>query len=545
MKNNKYFGKLALFVAAVTLSSNVVAQELNFTQTAKQADIDWYRAIEGNGVHGIGLDAALSKLKNKKSKNVVVAIIGHGVNSSHSELKSNIWINKKEIPNNGIDDDKNGYIDDVNGWNFIGLPNGKSCAEKVIEADRIFYRLESKYIPMKMDGNYVGEAKYFKDEVCLKSEIGKSYLTLATMETIYSKMVKFNETLKKKLPSSSNFTGGDFKKYIVKPDIKKDSLAAVAYMYVSMSLDILEGSSYSQLLSDNMPNIISDVKKKYESVRHEYRSDRAMVGDDLLVLKDVKGNNNVVNNESRFSSATAGIITRVSKINGVTPVKFMGLRIVAGLDGEPHDKDLSNAIRYAVDNGADIIDILGNKSLTSNKKWLEDAVAYASLNNVLVVCSSGDGFDNINSKESYPEKKYVGGIDVTSIIRVGATDKNSLPTSFTNFGDKSVDLFAPGKDIYSCDINDNYSNFSSSVISSSMVTGVAALIKAFYPKIKPSQIKEILIKSVDSKNGIQVVTPHSTKTLGSSNDILDFGKMSVSSGIINVSKAIDMAEKIR
>ncbi|MBA2563777.1 MAG: peptidase S8 and S53 subtilisin kexin sedolisin, partial [Chitinophagaceae bacterium] len=70
------------------------------------------------GYYGISLNKAYQLVKGKKSKTVVVAVIDSGIDTAHEDLKPVLWRNPKEIPDNGKDDDKNGYTDDVYGWNF-------------------------------------------------------------------------------------------------------------------------------------------------------------------------------------------------------------------------------------------------------------------------------------------------------------------------------------------------------------------------------------------------------------------------------------------
>ncbi len=136
--------KLFIFFSLAFFSGTAV-----FSQTSKTAlPKDWYLQDKDNtGIYGISLDKAYNfvKAKKLKSKKVVVAVIDSGIDTLHEDLKTVLWTNPKEIPGNGIDDDKNGYIDDIHGWNFLGGKDGRNVKKDSYEAARMYNKLKLKY----------------------------------------------------------------------------------------------------------------------------------------------------------------------------------------------------------------------------------------------------------------------------------------------------------------------------------------------------------------------------------------------------------------
>ena len=97
-----------------------------------------------DGYAGVSLNKAYQLLHGRPSREILVAVIDSGFDLEHEDLQGSYWTNEDEIPGNGIDDDKNGYIDDVHGWNFIGGPD-ENVVYDSYELTREYKRLKPKF----------------------------------------------------------------------------------------------------------------------------------------------------------------------------------------------------------------------------------------------------------------------------------------------------------------------------------------------------------------------------------------------------------------
>ena len=453
------------------------------------------------GYNGISLQKAYDLVKSKKlkSKRVIVAVIDSGIDTAHEDLKPILWTNPKEIPGNGIDDDKNGYIDDIHGWNFIGGKDGRNVKEDSYEGARLYHKLKAKW-----DGKTASDAltaadkKEFADfERAKQKTIGDVDPQQAKqIEFMYAKVVKGDSVIRKELGKTA-YTSVDMDQY--KPT------DADAKMTKAVLVNISKANNTTDITNEQLIEELSGEVRKGESASQapiEYRKD--IVKDDESNLKDrFYGNNDLLASTPMHGTHCAGIIGAVRNngkgMDGIADnVQIMMVRAVP--DGDEHDKDIANAIRYAVDNGAQIISMSFGKDFSPEKEWVDDAFRYAASKNVLLVHAAGNDSKNVDTTYNFPNPYYLNGKGrAENIITVGAAgDKKNggLTASFSNYGKKEVDVFAPGVNIYSTlPGGNNYGNLSGTSMACPVVAGTAALLLEYYPNLTALQLKEAIEKS--------------------------------------------------
>ncbi len=496
----------------------------------------WHRS--GGYTFGVDVDGAERALKAKRANKVVVAMIGAGVSPDEELFRDKLWINSDEIPNNGVDDDKNGFIDDVNGWNFIGNTN-----EEYTDMDRAFFSLYKKYENISLGEKLRDkDAAYFFDVIAKSSNIGRKFSTYKFLEYINYKMGEYIKELKVKLPENEDFISKEFVANIKMPTPEENMLDASVCYYIGVGLSSKKDMGIIRYQKAVLP-LISQAKNDYLKELSKVKFDRITLGDNLDVINDIKGNGDIFDNSKQphGSIIKQGIISDVASVNGVNQLEFMAIKVVPSTKADSYDKDYANAIRYAVDNGADVIDLIKSKFIFTRSTWLEEAAKYAESKGVMIVVSAGDGKDNIDSCDVFPMKQFVNGDDCSLVLRVATYDNEGFPSVTTSYGAKSVDLFAPGAAIVTNELGDTYNKISSSTIASSFITGVYALIKSYYPSLSPMQIKEAILNGVDNKKGVNVIPPVKDSSQEGFS-LVDFGSMSISGGVINVLKAINFAE---
>ena len=495
---------------------------------------------------GLNTNKAYQKvLDDKQSSPVIVAIIDSGVDVDHEDLQKNIWVNKGEIPGNNIDDDNNGYVDDINGWNFLGNFKGENINDVRLEVTRIYAQLKLKYDSIDIkEINPIDKPAYelyleVKSKVETKIKNGKKqtegFLKIIDIYGAYDKSLKeFFD---------GEYTIKDLKK-IKKKSPLYESAAAMKNIYNGgMSYSSLESMveySKSQLDYNYNPNI-------------DPRAD--VIGDNPYDIQDNNyGNNDVEGPDAGHGTHCAGIVGAVRDNgmgnNGVVDnVKLMSVRAVP--NGDEWDKDIALAIRYAVDNGAHVINMSFGKGYSPNKEFVIDAIKYAEKNGVLLVHAAGNASLNNDTSAHFPTPKYPSMNDrFSNWIEVGASTRfkkakvkkdylirDGLAAEFSNYGKQYVDVFAPGHDIYSTVPSSNYDIYSGTSMAAPMVAGVAALLKSYYPSLSMFDIKDIILESVkDFKDHITLLPGSAVKEVA-------FGDLSVTGGIVNVYNAVLLAEQ--
>ena len=533
--------------------SLAISGVLSFSLFAQEVPKGWHMLDKTkDGFSGISVDRAYDfvKAKKLKSKTVIVAVIDSGVDTAHEDLKSILWKNPKEIPGNGIDDDKNGYVDDVYGWNFLGGRDGRSVEEDSYEAARVYHKFKSKYDGKSIDVNTLSKKDAYEYAMWKRSageitggSTKTNALELIFLKRAYTSAVKSDSILQKAM-GKVKYTGkelGDFSP--IEPDVKK----AKNELYSLMSQNDAMETSNQEFL-EGFGDYVSGEEKKADAGNtppRDYRGE--IVKDNYDDFSDrFYGNPDVMASAKGALHGThvSGIIAAARK-NGVgmdgiaDNVKIMMLRAVP--DGDEHDKDIALAIRYAVDNGAQVINMSFGKSFSPEKQWVDDAVKYAAAKGVLLVHAAGNDAKNLDSNYNFPTPVTIDNERAGNWITVGASgDANAggLTASFSNYGKKEVDVFAPGVKIYSTVPGGNtYQNLQGTSMASPVVAGLAAFLLEYYPALSPAQIKMVIEKS-SQKPADKVRNPET-------GDMVSMSDLSRTGGIINAYEAIKLASTIK
>ncbi len=520
---------------------------------AQEPPHNWYHSDPMTSEYqGIGTDKAYDELlKNRSSYPVVVAVIDSGVDHEHEDLAKNMWVNLDEIPDNGVDDDNNGYIDDVHGWNFIGGKNGENVGKDTYEATRLYKKFHYKF----KDANPVTLSKSQKHEYLQYQRVKKE------LESKRESAEKNIENLKE---TKKNVLGG-IKSLLALLDgqeINKANIMAVetndsgaAYGKNILSRNMSDDESY-----ENGDELLANIENQFQGgfdyyqgqLDYAYNPDfnpRTIVGDNYNDVKEIGyGNNDFEGPDAFHGSHVAGIIGAIRNndlgMDGVAAnVQIMTLRAVP--DGDERDKDVANAIIYAVDNGASVINMSFGKGFSWNKEAVDKAVHYATKKDVLLVHAAGNSAQDNDSTDNFPNDTYEKGFGFwfwkkkssNTWIEVGAMsykrEENSV-AGFSNYGKKNVDIFAPGVQIYSTTPDDKYQNAQGTSMASPVIAGTAALLRSYFPSLSAVQVKDILMKSSD-KLDFEVLLP------GDESKKVPFSSLSVSGGVVNAYKAVKLA----
>ena len=505
----------------------------------------WYfNDLEKDSIPGISLNKAhqfLNSLKISKGANVVVAIIDTEIDIKHEDLKNKIWINPHEIPNNQIDDDKNGYIDDINGWNFLGNMNGENVIFSNFETTRIVKKYGPKLSSLKEDKSTGPDHKNM--ELYRRAKIEYDYQlenSILDYEYILDLDKKY-KTAKKAL--SSYFPEGLYTKEIFYSTIidTNDNNLGLHYLAIKEMLDY----DITQAQIDNQIKSYKNYLDYYLNVDY---NERKTVGDNPDDLLDTKyGNPNISGNIQDLYHGTlvAGVLAAERNnglgIDGIYKnIKLMPLAISS--NGDEHDKDIALAIRYAVDNGAKIINMSSSKEFSMHEEWVKEALEYAYNNDVLFIRSVSNSNINIDLEDNYcyPEKDYNYNYPKVFISVAGSTNNlENLKASFSSYGKNSVDIFAPAVDINTTAVNNKYINDDGNSLAAPIVSRIAALIKSYYPDYAASKIKEILLKS-----GTTYQVDVKINQEDGTNKIVPFSELSKSGKVVNAYNALLMAEQL-
>lgn len=529
--NNKSF---IVAVSAVLFSFSVSAQSVNVhADSAQHAPDNWFNLDpSSNAVQGISTEKTYEYLKSKPSKKVLVAVIDSGIDVDHEDLNSKIWVNKREVAGNGIDDDKNGYVDDIHGWNFIGGKDGKHVDHDTYELTREYVRLINKYKDQDISKLPKKEGAYYEK---IKSAFEKQREDFRQQYAGFMYFYKGYQRSEKLLEA-----------YLDVEELKAEDLEKV----VSEDEVVLTAKAMLEFAKQN--NYTEETFKEGleyfgSGMDYGYNTDfdpRHIVGDNYEDLSErYYGNNDVAGPDPRHGTHVAGIIAadRHNKLGmqGIADnVEIMVLRAVP--NGDERDKDIANAIYYAVDNGAKVINMSFGKSYSPSKEAVDAAVRYAEEKNVLIVHAAGNSSEDIDTEENYPTRQYLDSKkQAKNWIEVGATSwKNNedIVADFSNYGKKSVDIFAPGVDLYSTTPNSTYESLSGTSMAAPVTTGIAALLLSYYPHLSAEQIKEIILDSAIKHKGVKVNCP------GKKGKLVKFTDLSNTGGIVNAWEAIKLAE---
>lgn len=534
---NKLVIKLSLALVAVGFTSVATAQSKEEAKHLKEIT-NWYNG----GGSGMQTEKAYKMVKKKTTKTVVVAIIDSGIDIEHVDLKGKIWTNTDEIAGNGIDDDKNGYIDDIHGWNFLGNANGENANDIRLEMTRIYAKLRDKY-----EG---------KDVVITNDDEREEYLLYVEVkEKVEEELANAEGTLafyKQMLPNMANMALD-----AVKQELGKDVTADQVEAWKAKTPQDQQNKGLAlMVLKGELDKTIERVADHFStSIDIHYNADfngRAIVGDNPDDFSDVTyGNNDVEGPDAGHGTHVGGIVgaLRGNDVGGdgvATDILLMSLRAVP--NGDEFDKDIALSIRYAVDNGAQVINMSFGKAYSPHAQEVYDAFAYADSKGVLLVHAAGNDNKDIDEEPNFPtsmydfqDKKLDHFLTIGACTRYNKTDDkrgNDLPASFSNYGSKGVDVFAPGHDIYSSIPQSEFASFNGTSMACPMVVGAAAFLKSYFPDMSMLEIKTILLETSDSYVGDAVIKPGgASHTPGITSDMVDFGNLSTTGGVINLAAA--------
>jgi len=488
-------------------------------------------------VPGISAERAVSQLLARKEpgRTVVVAVIDGGVDTAHVDLKGNLWSNPRETAGNRKDDDGNGYVDDVRGWNFIGGADGRDVHYDTYEVTRLYVRCATgaQAGAPRADSLPAAErARCAEITADFEKERAEAQQTLQQVRMIESALARAVPLLERAAGTDSLTVEIVSNLRPAGPDVQQARLI------------------YLQLAANGItPAEIEEAKAAYES-QIEYGLNpsfdpRAIVGDDYANPAERRyGNADVMGPDAKHGTHVSGIVAALRGngvgVDGIAPaVRVMSVRAVP--DGDERDKDVANAIRYAVDNGAHIINMSFGKGYSPGKAVVDAAVKYADSSGVLMVHAAGNDAEDVSREPSFPTPTYLGGGRARNWIEVGASSwkgADSLAAPFSNYGREQVDVFAPGVDILSTVPGGGYERESGTSMAAPVVTGLAALLMAYYPDLSAADVKRIILTSARRYAEQLVVRP------GSQNgEMVPFGSLSATGGIVNAVGAIRMAEQ--
>jgi subtilisin family serine protease len=494
---------------------------------------NWHLLDESTDkVPGISAERAMRELLagRQPRRSVLVAVIDNGVDTAHADLRANLWTNEKEAPGNGKDDDGNGYVDDTRGWNFIGGRDGKNVQHDTYELTREHVRCTkgpSSPTPPPLSAE---RCKQIADEFTKKR--AESEQNLQRYRPIRDALTRAVTMLKAATGSDSLTPQRVSAVQPTRPDV-----AQARELYLQLAAN------------DITPEILDGAVKQFESeVSYGYNPDydpRPIVGDNYTNPAERQyGNADVHGQDPKHGTHVAGIIAAIrgngTGMDGIAPaVRFMAIRTVP--DGDERDKDVANAIRYAADNGAHIINMSFGKAYSPYKGVVDDAVRYADSKGVLMIHAAGNDGADIGKKVNFPSPSYLAGGRPQIWIEVGASSwkgGDSLAAPFSNYGQSAVDVFAPGVDIYSTIPGNQYEKDSGTSMAAPVVTGLAALLMDYYPGLTAADVKRIILSSATRHAQQPVVSP------GEGTGRVPFGSLSVTGGIVNAYNAVKMAEQL-
>jgi cell wall-associated protease len=557
LKSIIYAGVIALFLVSCKIAIHTIpvpngADTILYIPAKKGALSEtelhvWsHMDLQTDSIPGMSIAKAYQFLAGKKGSTVIVAIADSGIDVEHEDLRGVAWVNPNEIAGNNKDDDNNGYVDDIHGWNFLGSKDGKIVNFDQLEMTRIVKKgmdlFGDKKASEVADANKVEFEQYLKLKEKYTKSVAAHKQELVNLQQSEDRIQQIEQNFKevKTFLNTADLSVEDLKK-------ARPESAQLAAKIADVSNMLSRGMSEDDLLAYKKQ--LKDYKKAKDASK-SYDLDfngRQSLGDDLYDITDTDyGNNNVIGSKDLESHGThvAGIVgasrDNNKGVNGVANnVKIMAVRVVP--DGDEHDKDVALGILYAVNNGAKVINTSFGKAYSPNKEWVYAAIKYAAKKDVLIVNAAGNDGKNIDVVSTFPNDSEDLVNEVSdNVLTIGAMSlhyNEKLPATFSNYGKKNVDVFAPGVDIYASTPKDEYALNSGTSMAAPSAAGVAALVRSYYPQLSASQVKHILMNSGIIIN-FEVIKP------GTTDESVSFKDLSVSGRVINAYNALKMADRI-
>lgn len=526
------------------------------TVSAQSNNVKGWHLLDStqDSFYGISLNKAYQylKSKNKTPQPIIVAVLDSGIDTTHEDLKNILWRNPKEIPGNGVDDDNNGYIDDIFGWNFLGGKDGRSIKKVGEERARVYHRWKDKFSGKNIDSTQFTEADktiyYMWKKAATELNFSQEeQVNLLFIELTGKAMKRHNKVLVQEI-GKEEFTCDQLEQFDPITKAGKDAKLGFLTCIKMMGIDPEEKNTNTL---KELDEYIEGKKISFESkdkAPYNYRAE--IVQDNYLNFSDrFYGNNDVMGPGPMHGTHVSGIIGAQRNnhigMDGVADqVKVMMLRVVP--DGDEYDKDVALAIRYAVDQGAKVINMSFGKAFSPEKYWVDSAVKYAEQKDVLIVHASGNESEDIDINSNYPNAWLTPWkTKALNFITVGAssdlTISNSIVADFSNYGKESVDVFAPGVKIFSTLPGFNqYGMLKGTSMATPIVTGLAALLRSYYPTLSAVDVKRIIEQTV-SKPSIHL----SCIKPGQNQEACSFNSLCKTGGIINAFSAVVLANDYR
>ncbi|WP_299223491.1 S8 family peptidase [uncultured Psychroserpens sp.] len=498
-------------------SSPLKISELTEDELQKWQHLD----LVNDTVPGMAVEKAYNEfIKNKKGKTTIVAVIDSATDIDHEDLDDVLWTNEDEIPNNGKDDDNNGYVDDIHGWNFIG--------------DTYYEQLE--YVRLLASGD-TSDPRYTEAEAIYNREYQKYSGLKAQSNQILQQVVTANDAVSKHL-NKENYTKEEVFAIKTEDQSLQQSVAIVKNIY---GLGFESVAAIEKVIRKDLVNINN---------RLNYHLNKNFKGrktnDDPNDITDVGyGNNNprpTVKTESHGTHVSGIIVAERNNNKGIkgiaNNVRLMAIRSTP--NGDEYDKDVALAIRYAADNGAKVINMSFGKSFSPHSNWVNDAIVYAATKDVLIVHGSGNDGHNIDKNKNFPNDALGTSPEIAdNFITVGALEPeygSRMVADYSNYGKINVDVFAPGSSVYSSTPENEYQSKDGTSMAAPNVTGVAALIRSQYPNLTAPQVKQILMDS-----GLPI---KAKVIVGDSREAKSLSEISTSGKIVNAYNALIMASQL-
>ena len=506
-------------------------------EAAGEKDRPWHLLDpDYNGVPGISADRAQNLLQGRKADTVIVAIVDNGAALDHEDLRGTFWVNPGEVDGNGHDDDGNGYVDDIHGWNFLGNPDGRNLKMETTGLTRCYARYSAMFEGLEQDepdSTLLDDFRIFQE---VKAEYQVEVEEKQRMIQRYSRVLNIynkNDSVLQKHLGKESFGKEDLEQIGEAP---QEVLEARIFF-----LDMYRYNMDRQGLELSLNNFRRDLDTR---LNPEFRNREEIVGDDPDDLLDSIYGNGQLNVRGPYHgtgvASIVGALHNDNEVSGVARhVKLMIIRILP--NGDERDKDIALAIRYAVNNGADIINFSFGKKYSCHPEFLEQVLEDIREKDVLIVNGAGNDAMDVDRRILYPTGRLADGTRAPNWITVGASgpvEDSTLVASFSNYGSRSVDVFAPGVNIPSCALNNGYSRSSGTSSAAPVVAGIAAVLKSHYPFLTGAQLKEVILRSAYVPLTSRVLIPGSLE-----GSMTSFSDLSVSGGIANLYRAVLLVEK--
>lgn len=483
------------------------------------------------GVDYHGVRNVIEKSKITPKENIIVATIDTGFDLNHPFLSNLAWLNLKEKPQNGIDDDGNGYIDDIHGWNFLGNSKDKTISKTGTEAFREYKRLRKIFGKTPSDffsKNQETLHTYFK-KMERKAGIDK-YIVYEKHLAARAQMYKTCDSLMTQYYPNQATKVQDFYNIGVQDTTNiMTALNTVARLLAAYPKD----KSWTDVVTENIDKY-KLARKRIQSLDNFDDDPHIKLGNTPNSFSDLYYGNNKIDTTPDHGTMVAGLVA-LGATQANAKIQIMGVRAIP--DGDEYDKDVVSAIKYAVDNGAKIINMSFGKEVSPHRDKVEEAIEYARKHDVLLIRSAGNKSFNTDIKPLYPFAKNLNEDYWDNLITVGASTKEGKLSTLSCYGKESVDILAPGEDITSSLPKGKWATRSEANLSAPIVSGIASVIRSYFPDLSAKEVKKILVASVTDVSHQQTLLPGKEKRTAKMKDVCRSG------GVVNALNAFNSAKK--